>query len=477
MPPLTVIKTKKLDANNSKQRNVRLYFKLAVWLFLMLTAYQILWSYWLAGVGVPDYEIDKATGQKRIRRRPDLLVKHDYLLNKEVPNDPMDGILEGFLTLINIYVPSKGLVSYNDQAYTDVKATFCSISWDKQAEDPSKVPMFRDLQEASPLCRGTTITVDLYQVTRKAMDYDFRNHTFAATPPKPGQGPVSPTAVVFHESRCGSTLLANLFSASAPPNHVRVYSESPPPVAALKACEMQRRCDAGAQSQLIRDVFYLMGRITRVERPQFVFYKIQSVGVHSIGAFTKAMPNVPWMFAYRDSVEVMMSHFKHYQFDQPQQQQPQAHNAVCLRNYQKPLQQQPAKLLEMLTEKGLSVGDLSREDYCAAHLASLAGSAVDEYQSTPATSKRWFINYNQLPHITWEKILPGLGFSVDDATMNRMQQVAHVYSKGRGTKAGQEFLEDSTQKQDKAPEVVKQAVAEFMAPVYEQMEAINAKQQ
>jgi hypothetical protein len=430
---------------------------------------------------------ERGKKEERKSRKGNIFVSLSNILTPLLPlqSDPLDGILEGFLTLINIYIPSKGLISskssYNkqQQAYKDVKATFCSISWEKQAEDPSQVPMFRDLKDASPLCSGTTVTVDLWQVARKATDYDNRNHTFIATPPKPGQGPVHPTAVVFHETRCGSTLIANLFASFAP-KHTRVYSESPPPVAALKACENNRRCDEGAQEALIRDVFYMMGRVTRVERPQYVFYKIQSVGVHSISAFTKAMPDVPWMFAYRDSVEIMMSHFKNYQFSsKQQQQQDDRFLPVCLRNYRAADRNQPLMLQQLVSDKDLVVSDLSKEDYCSAHLASLAASAIQEYKkvSQGAVAKRWFINYNQLPHIIWEKVLPGLGITIETNMMERMKQVAHVYSKGRGVKAGEHFEEDSTMKQDKAPDVVKKAAAEFLVPVYEQLEAIKAKQQ
>ena len=81
-PPLK--KEKSTDAA-AKLRRYRLLVKTSIWVFLGLTAYQVLWSYWLAGINVPDYEIDKMTGQKRIRRRPDLLVKHDHLLGRQVP--------------------------------------------------------------------------------------------------------------------------------------------------------------------------------------------------------------------------------------------------------------------------------------------------------------------------------------------------------------------------------------------------------
>jgi hypothetical protein len=450
-----------------------LLLKVVGFLAILLAFYQTLWVYWLAGVNIPDVEVDKLTGQKRIRRRPDKLRKRDHIARKDVPTDFLDGIMEGFHTLVSIKVPKKGLVSTAEKAYTGVGATFCHVSWHLQERDPSKVPMFKDLREQSMMCQGTLHTVDLYETTRKAFAYDSRNHTFAATPPKPGQGPVPPTAVVFHESRCGSTLIANVLGASTY-SQSRVYSESPPPVAALKACEGEgATCDVGAQSALIQDVFYLMGRTTRPIQPQHVFYKIQSVGVKSIEAFAKAMPNTPWVFAYRDSIEVMMSHFKNYQRGNPLSQN---FLPVCLRSYGEP--NQPALLKEIVEAKERTVESLSHEEYCAAHLASLCESAIREYdraKSLPNAPPRWFLNYNELPYDVWEHVLPPLIGTLSDSQMARMQDVAKFYSKGRGPRAGQHWHEDTTVKQGMAPESVKTAIRVFLEPSYQRLEEIRAE--
>lgn len=65
---------------------------------------------------------------------------------------------------------------------------------------------------------------------------------------------------VFHESRVGSTLVANSLVAMDPTLH-RVYSESSPITDALLACgRMGSQCDMNANVELFRDVVYLMGR-------------------------------------------------------------------------------------------------------------------------------------------------------------------------------------------------------------------------
>ena len=39
--------------------------------------YEAMWTYWLAGVNIPNVEHDPVTGRDRIRRRPDLSTKYD----------------------------------------------------------------------------------------------------------------------------------------------------------------------------------------------------------------------------------------------------------------------------------------------------------------------------------------------------------------------------------------------------------------
>jgi hypothetical protein len=447
--------------NLGRRRQERFMIKLAMWVFLCVSAYSILWRYYLAGINVPDVEID-SQGVKKIRRRPDLLVKKDPTTGEHLPNSPLDGILHGRLSLIDISV-TRGLIRSGDKPYT-VKGTFCAISWNLQETDPSKVPMFRQLVQSSPLCSATMYEVDLWEVTRQAMDYDNGNSTAAVAPIAVKPQHAAPTAVVFHQTRCGSTLVANLLAST---DDSRVYSESPPPVSAFKACDSPRRCDPGAHSQLIQDVFYMMGR----GREKRVFYKIQSIGVHSIAAFTKAMPDTPWMFVYRDPVEIMMSHFKNFQYGKALSKD---FMAVCLRSQNREPHESLVKLVQAL---GKTVDELTKEEYCAAHLASLAAVALDEYEADheKAPDKlKWFVNYEELPHKIWETVVPQLitPLKVDKTTLERMKAISHSYSKGAGSNAGT-WTEDSTRKHNKAPKTVREAAKEFLNPLYEKMEAIR----
>lgn len=384
--------------------------------------------------------------------------------------------MESHFTLATINIPTTGLKSDGEKKYTDVKATFCHIAWNLQDKDPTTVPTFQALRDESPLCLGTRYSVDLWDVTRKAEAFDWRNHTFAATIPKDGQGPHKPTAVVFHQTRCGSTLIANILSTFMP-QHTRVYSEAPAPMAALQACENGKHCDPNAQDALIRDVFYMMGRSPGPTLPQYVFYKFQST--HLLPIFTRAMPETPWLFAYRDPVEILMSHFKNYQHGNPQGN-PLGKNFMphCLRNYG--VKEQPAVLKEVVaTTDGRSIDLLTPEEYCAAHLAALGEVAIREHnraqppKQSKVYNKGWFVNYNELPHKIWEVILPGLVPFVSHDQVTRMAEISKLYSKGE--KAGEHWLEDSTLKQGRAPESIKAAAKLYMEPIYELLEQYRTK--
>jgi hypothetical protein len=377
--------------------------------------------------------------------------------------------------------------------------SFCNIDWKLQQKNPSTVAMFRDLQDQSKMCQGTILKMDLYDITRRAQKYDaaVQNSTTLAQQ-KVTSFSVPPTGVVFHETRCGSTLTANLL-ASFSPLHTKVYSESPPPLTALKACD-GKNCNKDLHLRLIQDVFYMMGRTTRVERPQFIFYKFQSIGSHHIQTFTKAFPDTPWVFLYRDSIEVMHSHLQG-----PNSKLIGRGNPVCARAYGR--EGQPEITKELIEYKGKQVQDVTIPEYCAAHLvriflslpsyiyiylgtahlmltpfplvyyifpfkAGLSESAIREHERT---GKGRFVNYNQLPDILWEQVMPqDFKVPITDVMITNMKNVAQVYSKGRGRNANKSWEEDSTRKKQTASTEVVEATHMFMDRPFQRMEGFAA---
>jgi len=491
----------------------------------------------IAGYFVPDQEIDPSTGKKLTRRRPE---RHYSKLDPSQPTEEFDAILEGQLTLVDIAVPSTALQGgrlYKDDderqpgaydnfgqgfKYEGVVATFCHIDWKLQHHNPSAVPMFRDLQTKSRLCETTSVQVDLYDIVQLSREFDsklgskqsrLRRPKSKTEKKKPEVLAVPPTGVVFHETRCGSTLMANLLAsyhtdleedgghmklASATGgSNVRVYSESPPPVTALRACDNVGDdngdgvvdgggCNPKLHRQLIRDVFYMMGRRPMVQaggneknpgQEYHVFYKIQSIGVMNIDKFTSAFPTTPWVYLYRDTVEVMQSHLGASKGGLDKR-----HRPVCARNFGN--KHQPLTTLQVIQSKSadthtVGLDDMDMIDYCAAHLAGLSLSAVQEHERSVEKDENFamsrFVNYNQMPSIVWNDIVPNhFGLQVSKTNIQNMEHTASVYSKGRGPKANQEWMEDSTKKQTTASDRVVKAAKLYVGDIYEKMERLSS---
>jgi hypothetical protein len=421
---------------------------------LMRVLYQSRFSGWL----VPDTVVDER-GNFKTRRRPERHYRKD---NPVEATRDYDAVLEGYLTLVDLQIPIGGLQGMSERY--NARATFCSIDWRLQQKKPSDVPMFRDLQAQSKMCQATKIVVDLFDVVQEAKQYDANFATgHEIVGKKPVIQVVPPTGVVFHETRCGSTLFANLMAAFSP-EHSRVFSESPPPVAALKACDLAP-CNPDLHSMLIQDVFYIMGRTVRKETPQYVFYKIQSIGSMDIDKFAAAMPNVPWVFIYRDTVEILQSHLGKIRGALSRGQRP-----VCARNYGNVYQ--PQTTLQVIQRSGKKLEDLTLTEYCAAHLAGLSLSAIQEYDRT---QRGRFVNYKQMPGVVWDDIFPDyFKVPITVSSQSRMERAAMYYSKGRGDKAGEEWEDDVKKKQESASPAVVRAADIFTRDVFQRMEQLSA---
>ena len=437
-----------------KKNNARCCLVYGVTVLACITILRLIYETHFAGYWLPD--IDE---EGKVRRRPD---RHYQKLNPDQKTTPYDAILEAYFTLIDLKISPSGLQGTGNKY--NVQAVFCQIDWRHQQNNPSNVPMFRDLIEKSSMCSSTSVSVDFYDMVRAAKEYDaaFVAGTKTNKIDTAVQA-VPPTGVIFHETRCGSTLVANMLASFAPENS-RVYSESPPPVTAIRACDMQA-CNPQLQQKLIQDVFYMMGRTVRKEKPQYVFYKIQSIGVMNIDKFTEAFPSVPWVYLYRDSVEVMQSHVGVTgKIAASGRRKP-----VCARNYGG--KYQPPTTLQLIERKRKDINELTLVEYCAAHLAGLSLSAIQEYERT---KRGRFVNYAQLPYIIWDDIVPKyFKVAMPRTGIANMEKAALVYSKGRGDKANQEWKEDSTKKKETARPVVTTAAGVFLGDIYDKMEELS----
>ena len=302
--------------------------------------------------------------------------------------------------------------------------------------------MFRHLVEGSPGCQHP-YTLNLKQIVDLARHQDEANAAAAAAAP----------VATFHESRCGSTLVANAVAAMDSAKH-RSYSEAAPPAFAMNAlCGTHfSRCTIDQAALALRDIIYLMSR-SNDPAEERVFFKFQSATTKNVNVFKKAFPEIPWMFVYRDPVQVMMSHFK----DDPQM----TGRANCLRSRRSP----PMEIEQTASAHGVDkVKHLSMVEYCAVHLAAITESAV-----SALTDNSIPVNYETLPDILHETILPRiLGRSLTSTEVSNIQAISQHYSKGAGAKH-KEFHGDSEAKEKAASPEIKAAAAKFLQPSFDQL--------
>jgi hypothetical protein len=301
--------------------------------------------------------------------------------------------------------------------------------------------MFRDLVAASKECQRHTYRIEISKIVRLARKRDAQAKAQGAAVPKA----LNFTLGVFHESRCGSTLVANTLIGMNPSHH-RTYSESTPPAFAFKnVCGQEySACTPQVAAQVFRDVIYLMSR-TNDPAEERVFFKFQSATTLNIQIFQEAFPDVPWLFVYRDPVQVMMSHVRDG-----------LERANCVRQRNRPSQ----SVAQLAAKKDMHASTMEAEYFCAAHLATLTESAMRALQ-VPG-NKGIPVEYSTLPDRLYEDILPKIGVHVGEEEIDRIKTVAAKYAKGRqGSRAG-EFQQDSEKKEEEASDKVKEAAALFL---------------
>jgi len=167
----------------------------------------------------------------------------------------------------------------------------CRLNFKLYSANPHLYPMFRDLVALSD-CHGdnaksTSAKKLLKQLMKENGDSDGLRH-------------IEPTGFVFHESRVGSTLVANLLGSDP---FSMVFSESDPAASALLHCPS---CSEEENIQLFRDVITLMGVSPFHKR---MFFKFQSITTTKIQIALKAFPNTPWAFVFRQPVQVIIEQF------------------------------------------------------------------------------------------------------------------------------------------------------------------------
>lgn len=166
---------------------------------------------------------------------------------------------------------------------------------------------------------------------------------------------LEPSGFIFHMSRCGSTLVAQMLAAR---DDCVVVSEAPP-------------LDAAAQLGSVPALRAMVAALGRRRMPSGRHYVLKLDSWHSLALplFRAAFPETPWIFLYRDPAEVLASQMR-------------------MRGSQTVLGMMPPALTDPPFDPGLD-----QKELCARVLDRMCAAACDHW----SLGGGLLINYAQLP--------------------------------------------------------------------------------
>jgi hypothetical protein len=249
---------------------------------------------------------------------------------------------------------------------------------------------------------------------------------------------LAPTGFIFHLSRCGSTLIAQMLAAL---RRNVVLSEAGPIHGVLRAPLRAPGVAAEQRRAWLRGMVSALGQRRRGDE-QHLFIKFDCWSTLDLPLIRQAFPEVPWVFVYRDPVEVLVSH-----------QSKAAAQMV-------PGLVEPAWLLGM---PAAAAAELPREEYVARVLARIGDTACQEYPKGAGL----LVNYVELPGAVLTRIADHFGLPLAAEDREKMRHAARFDAKNPHF----EFKEDCEEKHRAATELVRQMAHTWVGPVYERLEA------
>jgi hypothetical protein len=244
---------------------------------------------------------------------------------------------------------------------------------------------------------------------------------------------IGPDGFIFHMSRCGSTLIAQMLAAS---KRNVVISEAPPVHSALYAEELLPAISDEKKIALLRGVIHALGQ-TREGGEQRYFVKLDCWHALDLGLVRRAFPDVPWVFVYRDPVEVLAS----------QARVPAAWTVPG-----------------MVTMHGIDLSPVeyatNRMEYAARILARICESALVHVADGGLP-----VNYADLPDAVFHRIASHFGCTWDEDEAGVMRKASRLDAKSRHDF----FVPDGGRKREAASVEVREMVARFLTAVFERL--------
>lgn len=164
------------------------------------------------------------------------------------------------------------------------------VDWCRFGDRPLREPFFSDSVDLA-----LRLPFNLAFRRRTGIDVLLDRHAR-----NPG---IAPTAFVLHASRCGSTLLAQVLARFD--SHI-VLSEPPPLDVLLRAHYRPEGIDPH-QPAWIAALLSAWGQC-RSGKERALVVKLDAWNIFEMPLLRRAFPDTPWIFLYRDPLEIVTSH-------------------------------------------------------------------------------------------------------------------------------------------------------------------------
>ncbi|WP_460143851.1 sulfotransferase family protein [Pseudomonas sp. S2_A02] len=239
---------------------------------------------------------------------------------------------------------------------------------------------------------------------------------------------LTPSAFIFHASRCGSTLISQMLAQLD--NHI-VISE-PPPLDALLRSDLPavERCAA------IKGLLSAYGQ-RRLGVEQRLVIKLDAWNIGELPLLRECFPETPWLFVYRDPLEIAVSHLR----------RPGMHMVPGMIG---------ASVLD--EESPFS----SREDFIARRLGRLLTVGLAQCRAFGG----WVVNYSELPQAMTGRL--AVFFALDIEQRKRVFTAAGQDAK----QPSQVFVGDSDDKRREASVLLNERIQQWALAPYEALERL-----
>lgn len=210
---------------------------------------------------------------------------------------------------------------------------------------------------------------------------------------------LEPAGMIFHLSRCGSTLVSRLLGTLA---GVVAVAE-PAPLNMLLELDAAR-VDEAALVRIVRLLVRALGRCRLGDERRLVL-KCTSWNIRRRDVLAAAFPDTPWVWVQRDPVQVLASLLA----DPPGWLG---------------LQTDPPRAARRFGLDPDEVPAMAQAEFAARALGAMLEAAAAD----PA--RRLCVDYPDLPAAAWTRVAPHFGFETDATAVERMVEESRFYSKG-----------------------------------------------